>query len=135
MTHLGDLDLFLIGEGRHEKLWEALGAHVKRDLSGKLLGTSFAVWAPNAQGVSLICDTNFWDRKSHKMTSLGTSGIWEIFIPDVDVGIRYKYAIHQKDGRWVDHADPLAQQTQIPPLTASVVFESTFTWSDEAWLH
>ncbi len=134
MTHLGDLDLFLIGEGRHEKLWEALGAHVKRDISGKLRGTSFAVWAPNAQGVSLVCDTNFWDKASHKMKSLGNSGIWEIFIPDLDVGIRYKYSIHQKDGRWVDHADPLAQQTQVPPLTASVVFESTFSWSDQDWL-
>ena len=135
MTHLGDLDLFLIGEGRHEKLWDVLGSHIKRDASGGKLGTAFAVWAPNAQGVSLVCDTNFWDRNSHKMTSLGNSGIWEIFIPDMDVGIRYKYAIHQKDGRWVDHADPLAQQTQVPPLTASVVFESTFTWSDEDWLH
>ena len=135
MTHLGDLDLFLIGEGRHEKLWDVLGSHIKRDTSGGKLGTAFAVWAPNAQGVSLVCDTNFWDRNSHKMTSLGNSGIWETFIPDMDVGIRYKYAIHQKDGRWVDHADPLAQQTQVPPLTASVVFESTFTWSDEDWLH
>jgi 1,4-alpha-glucan branching enzyme len=134
MTHLGELDLYLIGEGRHEKLWKALGAHVNRDSSGKLLGTSFAVWAPNAQDVSLICDINFWDQNSHKMTSLGNSGVWEIFIPNVDVGIRYKYAIHQKDGRWVEHADPLAQQTQIPPLTASVVFESTFAWSDEDWL-
>jgi 1,4-alpha-glucan branching enzyme len=135
MPPLGELDLYLIGEGRHEKLWEALGAHVKRELSGKLLGTSFAVWAPNAQGVSLVCDTNFWDRNSHKMKSLGNSGIWEIFIPDMDAGIRYKYAIHQKDGRWVDHADPLAQRTEVPPLTASVVFESTFAWSDEDWLH
>jgi 1,4-alpha-glucan branching enzyme len=134
MTYLGDLDLFLIGEGRHEKLWDVLGSHIKRDTSGGNLGTTFAVWAPNAQGVSLVCDTNFWDRNSHKMTSLGTSGIWEIFIPDVDVGIRYKYAIHQKDGRWVDHADPHAQQTQVPPLTASVVFESTFAWSDEDWV-
>jgi 1,4-alpha-glucan branching enzyme len=68
------------------------------------------------------------------MTSIGNSGIWEIFIPDMGPGIRYKYAIHQRDGRWVDHADPLAQQTEVPPRTASVVFESTFTWSDEKWL-
>jgi 1,4-alpha-glucan branching enzyme len=134
MTNLGDLDLFLIGDGRHEKLWDVLGSHINRDASGKLLGTSFAVWAPNAQDVSLVCDINFWDKNSHKMTSLGNSGIWEIFIPEVDVGIKYKYAIHQKDGRWVDHADPLAQQTQIPPLTASVVFESIFSWGDEEWL-
>lgn len=134
MTSLGELDLYLIGEGRHEKLWEALGAHVKRDTSGKLLGTAFAVWAPNAQNVSLVCDSNFWDKSSHKMSSLGSSGIWEIFIPSMGAGIKYKYAIHQKDGRWMDHADPLAQQTELPPLTASVVFESTFAWSDKGWL-
>ncbi len=134
MTSLGELDLYLIGEGRHEKLWDALGAHVVREDSGTLIGSSFAVWAPNAQGVSLIADINFWDKNSHKMSSLGNSGVWEIFIPEVGPGIRYKYAIHQKDGRWVDHADPLAQQTEVPPLTASVVFESTFTWSDEQWL-
>lgn len=134
MTSLGELDFYLIGEGRHEKLWDALGAHVVREESGKLVGTSFAVWAPNAQGVSLVSDSNFWDRKKDTMSSLGSSGIWEIFIPNMGPGIRYKYAIQQRDGRWVDHADPLAQQTEVPPLTASVVFESTFTWSDEKWL-
>lgn len=135
MSSLGELDLYLIGEGRHEKLWDVLGAHVRRDSSGKLLGTSFAVWAPNAQAVSLICDSNFWEKKTHKMSSLGNSGLWEIFIPAMVSGVRYKYAIHQKDGRWVDHADPLAQQTEIPPLTASVVFESGFTWTDGQWLN
>ena len=134
MTSVGELDLYLIGEGRHEKLWEVLGSHIKRDTSGKLLGTSFAVWAPNAQQVSLVCDSNFWDKNTHKMSSVGNSGIWEIFIPGMDAGIKYKYAIHHKDGRWVDHADPLAQQTEVPPLTASVVFESTFAWSDKKWL-
>lgn len=134
MASLGELDLYLIGEGRHERLWDALGAHVVRDASGKLVGTSFAVWAPNAQGVSLVCDSNFWDKKTAKMSSLGDSGIWEILIPDMGPGIRYKYAIHQKDGRWVDHADPLAQQTEVPPLTASVVFESEFAWSDDTWM-
>lgn len=134
MTGLGDLDLYLIGEGRHEKLWDVLGAHVQRDDSGKVIGTSFAVWAPNAQNVSVISDSNFWDRKTHKTTPRGNSGIWELFIPEMEAGIRYKYAIHQKDGNWVDHADPLAQQTEIPPLTASVVYESSYSWGDEAWL-
>ncbi len=134
MTSLGELDLYLIGEGRHEKLWEALGAHVDRDATGALLGTRFAVWAPNAQGVSLVCDSNFWDKETNKMSPLGNSGIWEIFIPGIEPGVRYKYAIHQKDGRWVDHADPMAQQTEIPPLTASVVSESQFFWGDESWL-
>ena len=131
---LGELDLFLIGEGRHEKLWNALGAHVLRDENGEPLGTSFAVWAPNAQDVSLICDFNFWDRATHKMVRIGNSGIWEIFMPDIAGGERYKFAIHQGDGRWVDHADPLARETEIPPLTASVVNESVFQWSDNLWL-
>lgn len=134
MAFLGDLDLYLIGEGRHEKLWEVLGAHVKYDAAGKLLGTVFNVWAPNAQEVSLICDANFWDRKTHKLSPVASSGIWEIFIPDVREGLKYKFAILQKDGRWVDHADPLARQTQIPPLTASIVFESKFDWNDSEWI-
>ena len=131
---LGELDLYLIGEGRHEKLWEVLGAHIKRDKSGELLGTVFTVWAPNAQAVSLICDANFWDRESNKMLRVGVSGIWETFIPDLGVGLKYKFAIQQGDGRWVDHADPLARHTEIPPLTASVLFESQFQWSDTDWI-
>lgn len=131
---LGELDLYLIGEGRHEKLWEALGAHIKRDKSGELLGTAFAVWAPNAQAVSLICDANFWDRGSNKMLRVGSSGIWETFIPDLGAGLKYKFAIQQGDGRWVDHADPLARHSEIPPLTASVLFESQFQWSDTDWI-
>ncbi|MCX6428298.1 MAG: 1,4-alpha-glucan branching protein GlgB [Actinobacteria bacterium] len=131
---LGELDLYLIGEGRHEKLWEVLGAHIQRDSSGELLGTTFALWAPNAAHVSLVCDANFWDRNTHKMVRIGSSGIWEIFIPDLGAGLRYKFAIHQKDGRWVDHADPLAAHTETPPLTASVVFESGYNWKDATWL-
>jgi 1,4-alpha-glucan branching enzyme len=131
---LGELDLYLIGEGRHEKLWEVLGAHTKRDVSGELLGTIFAVWAPNAQAVSLICDANSWGHDTHKMFRIGHSGIWETFIPKVGAGLKYKFAIQQGDGRWVDHADPLARYTEIPPLTASVVFDSEFEWSDSNWM-
>jgi 1,4-alpha-glucan branching enzyme len=131
---LGKLDLHLIGEGRHEKLWQALGAHVRRDTSGESIGIAFAVWAPNAQAVSLICDANFWDHYVHKMLRVGSSGIWEIFIPDLSVGLKYKFAIQHRDGRWVDHADPLARHTEIPPLTASVVFDSEFQWSDSQWM-
>jgi len=134
MTSLGELDLYLLGEGRHERLWEVLGAHIKCDSAGTILGTAFAVWAPNAQAVSLVCDANFWDKNTHKMKSLGSSGVWEIFISGLDSGTKYKYAIHQKNGRWVDHADPLAQQTEIPPLTASVVFDTAFSWTDDEWI-
>jgi 1,4-alpha-glucan branching enzyme len=131
---LGELDLYLIAEGRHEQLWKALGAQVKRDETGALLGTAFSVWAPNAQAVSLIGDHNYWDRNSHQMHRIGSSGIWEIFVADISAGTRYKFAICGIDGRWVDHADPMARATEIPPLTASVVEESTYQWNDQAWL-
>ena len=133
-SSLGELDLYLIAEGRHEQLWKALGAQVKRDETGALLGTAFSVWAPNAQAVSLIGDHNYWDRNSHQMHRIGSSGIWEIFIADISAGTRYKFAICGIDGRWVDHADPMARATEIPPLTASVVEESTYLWNDQAWL-
>jgi 1,4-alpha-glucan branching enzyme len=128
------LDLYLIAEGRHEQLWKALGAQVKRDESGALLGTAFSVWAPNAQAVSLIGDHNFWDRNSHQMHRIGSSGIWEIFVADISAGTKYKFAVCGIDGRWVDHADPMARATEIPPLTASVVEESNYQWNDQAWI-
>jgi len=131
---LGELDMYLITEGRHEKLWEVLGAHVQRDASGELIGTSFAVWAPNAKNVSLICDSNFWDKKTNPMIPLGSNGLWEIFIPDIGPGTKYKFAVHGRDGRWVDHADPLARQTEVPPHTASIVNESSYLWSDTEWM-
>jgi 1,4-alpha-glucan branching enzyme len=133
-SSLGELDLYLIAEGRHEQLWKTLGAQVKRDESGALLGTAFSVWAPNAQAVSLIGDHNFWDRNSHQMHRIGSSGIWEIFVADISAGAKYKFAVCGIDGRWVDHADPMARATEIPPLTASVVEESTYLWNDQAWI-
>ena len=133
-SSLGELDLYLIAEGRHEQLWKALGAQVKRDASGALLGTAFSVWAPNAQAVSLIGDHNYWDRNSHQMHRIGSSGIWEIFVADICAGTKYKFAVCGVDGRWVDHADPMARATEIPPLTASVVEESTYVWNDGPWL-
>ena len=133
-SSLGELDLYLIAEGRHEQLWKALGAQVKRDESGALLGTAFSVWAPNAHAVSLIGDHNYWDRNTHQMHRLGSSGIWEIFIADIGAGTKYKFAVCGIDGRWVDHADPMARATEIPPLTASVVEESAYQWNDSEWI-
>jgi 1,4-alpha-glucan branching enzyme len=133
-SSLGELDLYLIAEGRHEQLWKALGAQVKRDDAGALLGTAFSVWAPNAQAVSLIGDHNFWDRNSHKMHRIGASGIWELFIADIGVGTKYKFAVCGINGGWVDHADPMARATEIPPLTASVVEESNYLWNDSSWM-
>ena len=133
-SSLGELDLYLIAEGRHEQLWKALGAQVRRDQTGALLGTAFSVWAPNAQAVSLIGDHNYWDRSAHQMHRIGSSGIWEIFVADISAGVRYKFAVCGIDGRWVDHADPMARATEIPPLTASVVEESNYQWNDQAWI-
>ena len=118
---LSDLDLYLIGEGRHEQLWNALGAHVVRDKSGNITGTSFAVWAPNARSVSLVGDHNSWVKDSTPMSPRDSSGIWEVFVPEISAGARYKFAILGIDGRWVDHADPMARQSEVPPATASIV--------------
>ena len=131
---LTDLDLYLIGEGRHEQLWNALGAHVVRDEAGKILGTSFAVWAPNARAVCLIGDHNSWVKEADPMSPRASSGIWEIFIPEISAGSAYKFAIQGGDGRWVEHADPMARRSEVPPATASIVYESAFTWSDSDWM-
>jgi 1,4-alpha-glucan branching enzyme len=115
---LGEFDLHLIGEGRHEELWSVLGAHVRE--VGLAAGTSFAVWAPNAHGVRVTGDFNYWDGRAYPMRSLGGSGVWELFVPGVAEGTRYKYAICGPDGVWREKADPLANATELPPATASV---------------
>ncbi|WP_433624098.1 1,4-alpha-glucan branching protein GlgB [Nocardia sp. CA-120079] len=133
---VGELDLHLIGEGRHEHLWDVLGAHPRRytTLDGEVDGTSFAVWAPNARGVTVIGDFDGWSGSTAPMRSLGSSGVWEVFVPGVGVGAKYKFRVHGADGRTVDHADPLAFATELPPATASVVTESTYVWSDDDWV-
>ncbi len=133
---LGQVDLHLIGEGRHEQLWQVLGSHVRRYDSpgGPVTGTSFAVWAPSARGVRVIGEFNGWDGRSHPMRSLGSSGVWELFLPDVGVGARYKFRVLGADSVWRDKADPMARQAEVPPLTGSVVTESTYTWADGQWL-
>jgi 1,4-alpha-glucan branching enzyme len=133
-SSLGELDLHLFNEGRHEKLWEALGAQVKRDAKGNLIGTAFSVWAPNASAVSLIHDNNYWDKATNPMVKIGNSGIWETFLPDVGPGLRYKFAICTPWGQWVDHADPMARQCELPPSTASIVNESEYSWNDKKWM-
>ena len=163
---LGEVDLYLIGEGRHERLWQVLGAHVHRpdgpsatgedrdagatadpgvesfgkDSSGvkaafePLVGTSFAVWAPNARGVRLIGDFNHWDGRGHPMRSLGGAGVWEIYLPGAAEGARYKFDICAPDGQWRRKADPMANLAERPPATASVVYSSNYEWGDADWL-
>ncbi len=125
---VGELDLHLIGEGRHEQLWQVLGAHVRGT------GTAFSVWAPNAQGVRLVGDFNFWDGTAYPMRSLGGAGVWELFVPGVGPGARYKYSVCGPDGLWREKADPMAQLAETPPATASVVYESSYGWGDADWM-
>ncbi len=133
---LGDVDLHLIGEGRHEQLWAVLGAHVRRypGQMGEVTGTSFAVWAPHARGIRLVGDFNHWDGQGHPMRSLGSTGVWELFVPGVGAGSRYKFEITGSDGERRLKADPMARATEAPPSTASVVTESSYTWGDDAWM-
>jgi 1,4-alpha-glucan branching enzyme len=128
---LGELDLHLIGEGRHERLWEALGAH-PRTIDGSR-GTAFAVWAPAARSVSLVGDFNAWNERAHPMRSLGAAGVWELFVPEAAVGHAYKFAIRGADGAVRLKADPLALRAELPPRTGSVIFEPGFEWHDETW--
>jgi 1,4-alpha-glucan branching enzyme len=129
LPSLGELDLHLIAEGRHEQLWRVLGAHV----SEKDGGTAFAVWAPNARGVRVIGDFNHWDGRGHPMRSLGASGVWELFLPGVGAGAKYKYEIAGPDGSWHRKADPMANLAERPPATASVVWDSRYPWGDQEW--
>jgi 1,4-alpha-glucan branching enzyme len=133
---LGEVDLHLIGEGRHEQLWTVLGAHVRRydGPGGEVTGTAFAVWAPSARGVRVMGDFNSWDGRAHPMRSLGSSGVWELFVPGVGAGAHYKFQVLGADSVWREKADPMARRTEVPPLTASVVDESDYQWGDDDWL-
>ncbi len=133
---LGELDLHLIGEGRHEQLWEVLGAHVRNyeTPTGVVTGTSFAVWAPNARAIRVAGDFNHWDPTAYPMRSLGSSGVWELFVPGVGDGTKYKFHVLGADGVWREKADPMAFATEHPPAQASVVFTSRYEWNDATWL-
>ncbi|MDQ1396632.1 MAG: 1,4-alpha-glucan branching enzyme, partial [Acidimicrobiaceae bacterium] len=130
---LGEVDLHLLGEGHHRELWKVLGAH-HRCHQG-VDGVSFAVWAPNAQSVRVVGDWNFWDGRVQPMRSLGSSGVWELFVPGVETGSKYKYEMVAADGRRILKADPFAFATEVPPGTASIVAEEpAHDWGDEQWL-
>ncbi|HYO34052.1 MAG TPA: 1,4-alpha-glucan branching protein GlgB [Nocardioidaceae bacterium] len=133
---MGELDQHLFNEGRHEQLWDVLGAHVRTydTTRGKVTGTSFAVWAPNARGVRLSGDFNFWDPRAHPMRQLGSSGVWELFVPEVGNGTLYKYVICGADEVWREKADPMATFAQKAPDWASIVFTSEYSWADDTWI-
>ncbi|WP_435809293.1 1,4-alpha-glucan branching protein GlgB, partial [Streptomyces longwoodensis] len=129
---LGELDLHLIGEGRHEDLWTVLGAHPMTHEGVR--GTRFSVWAPNARGVRVAGTFNFWDGTGHPMRSLGSSGVWELFVPGIGEGELYKFDIARPDGSHTLRADPLARRTEVPPATSSIVTSSQYEWDDAEWL-
>ena len=132
---VGSLDLHLIGEGRHERLWDVLGANLRSydTEMGTVSGVSFAVWAPNAQGVAVVGDFCGWNPTQYPMRSLGSTGVWEVFVPGIGAGEHYKFAIFSHEGR-KDKADPLAKRTACPPETDSIVDSTSFAWSDSAWM-
>ena len=133
---LGELDLHLFSEGRHERLWDIVGAHPRsfRTADGIVEGVSFAVWAPNAKGVSLIGEFNHWDGDEAPMRALGSTGVWELFWPGFPVDGYYKFRVHGADGSVTDRADPMAFATEVPPQTASRVTKSDYTWTDSEWM-
>ena len=130
---LTDFDLHLLGEGTHLRVFEKLGAH--RITVGTTTGVHFAVWAPNADRVSVIGDFNLWDGRVHPMRLLMPSGVWEIFIPDLPDGEKYKFEIRARTGAILQKADPFAVAFEVPPRSAAVVHDiSGYQWRDQAWM-
>jgi 1,4-alpha-glucan branching enzyme len=130
---LTDFDFYLFGQGRHERIYEKLGAQV-RTVDG-VTGTNFAVWAPNATAVSVIGEFNRWDTRRHPMRKHIPSGIWELFVPDVGPGQQYKFRVRSWDGDIVDKTDPYGFAAELPPRTASIVADlSRFRWTDDTWM-
>ncbi|MFN2594420.1 MAG: 1,4-alpha-glucan branching protein GlgB, partial [Actinomycetota bacterium] len=132
LPSLGDIDLHLAGEGTHLRLYDKLGAHI-RAVDGHS-GVAFAVWAPNARSVRVVGDFNLWDGKLNPMRSLGPSGIWELFIPGIEPGALYKFEVLTAQGKIVQKSDPYAFATEVPPGTASIVFDSSYAWDDDGWM-
>lgn len=125
---LGEMDTYLFNKGCHYKLYSVLGANLKKS------GVQFAVWAPNARGVSLVADFNHWDGRACPMRSMGESGIWELFVPGIGQGEKYKFEIHTKEGYLRVKSDPVAFYSELRPLTASMVFNvQDYPWRDSEW--
>ncbi|HOB57038.1 MAG TPA: 1,4-alpha-glucan branching protein GlgB, partial [Rhodoglobus sp.] len=129
---VGEVDLYLWGEGRHEQIWQVLGSHFRPHED--VAGTSFSVWAPHARAVRVVGDFNGWNGVGHAMRRLDDNGVWEIFLPALEPGSAYKFELLTQAGEWVTRADPMARYTEVPPATASKVGQSLFTWSDADWM-
>jgi 1,4-alpha-glucan branching enzyme len=130
---LSDYDLHLFSEGTHLRAWEKFGAHMMTIVD--VTGVHFAVWAPNAQRVSVVGDFNRWDGRVHPMRRLVPSGVWELFVPDLPVGTCYKYEVRTPEGHLLEKADPYAQYFEVPPKSASIIWEdSEYAWRDHGWM-
>jgi 1,4-alpha-glucan branching enzyme len=129
---ISEYDLYLFAQGKHTRIYDKLGGHLMR--IGEAAGVHFAVWAPNADRVSVVGDFNGWDGRLHPMRRLGASGVWEIFVPGVGEGQRYKFEIRSsRHGEILLKADPYGICFELPPLTASIVTRRTYTWNDAQW--
>src|SRR5438477_7032897 len=130
---LSKQDLYLFNEGSHYRLYHKLGAHpVSRD---GVAGTHFAVWAPSAGEVFVMGDFNYWNKTGHRLYPKEQSGIWEGFIPGVGKGSCYKYYIVSRHGGYrVEKADPFAFCSEVPPRTASIVWDLEYEWGDQEWM-
>jgi 1,4-alpha-glucan branching enzyme len=129
---LSDFDLHLFSEGTHYRAWEKFGSH-RLTIDG-VAGVHFAVWAPNAQRVSVIGDFNRWDGRVHPMRKLVPSGVWEIFVPDLPEGSCYKFEVRTSAGHLLHKTDPYGRYFEVPPNTASVVVAEHYAWRDEDWM-
>ncbi|TWT48663.1 1,4-alpha-glucan branching protein GlgB [Botrimarina hoheduenensis] len=130
---LTEYDLHLLHEGTHWDAYERLGAHL-REIDG-VRGVNFAVWAPNAEAVSVVGDFNRWNGKAHAMRKRIPSGVWELFVPDMELGTLYKFAVKQLGGRVVEKCDPYGFAAEVPPKTANIVTDlSTHQWADGQWM-
>ncbi len=129
---VGEIDLYLWAEGRHEQLWHVLGAHFRPHED--VVGTSFSVWAPHARAARVVGDFNDWNGVGHAMRRLDDNGVWELFIPGLEPGSAYKFELLTAAGQWVTRADPMARYTEIPPATASKVGQTLFSWNDAEWM-
>lgn len=129
---LTDFDLHLFAEGNHHRIYEKLGAHAT-EMNG-VKGVYFAIWAPNARNVSVLGDFNHWDGRKHQMRK-GPTGVWELFIPSIGVGDRYKYEIKNQDGHIYEKSDPYGFQQEVRPKTASIVTDlDAYNWNDGNWM-
>ncbi len=133
MSLLTDQDFYLFNEGTHARLYDKLGAHMQS--RENQTGTNFAVWAPDARSVHVTGGFNGWNKSSHPMHSRGSSGIWELFVPEVHQGHSYKFHVASRYHDYqVDKADPFAFHAENPPRTASIVWPLDYEWHDGDWL-